>query len=174
MNVLFVAMIPHLCLDTLSVRGLSAAKVLLRHRWDGVLDRVQCRRQCSALSLRSVSWALLSCGSRVTRALFPLSLSLSFSPSTSRTGILPPGVHLGDANISVENIFDLLQRKTIVVTKCFSREKGLQPAGTVLSAKEEEQLVHVVSLEHGRCPSTRALLGSVVPRDRRWIRRILA
>jgi len=32
-------MIPHLCLDTLSHRGLchSTAKVLLRHRWDGVL-----------------------------------------------------------------------------------------------------------------------------------------
>lgn len=167
-------MIPHLCLDTLSVRGLSAAKVLLRHRWDGVLDRVQCRRQCSALSLRSVSWALLSCGSRVTRALFPLSLSLS--PSTSRTSILPPGGGFtGGMQIFQSRIYlTFSQRKTIVVTKCFSREKGLQPAGTVLSAKEEEQLVHVVSLEHGRCPSTRALLGSVVPRDRRWIRRILA
>lgn len=41
---LFLAfMIPHPCLDTLSrneiFRIFSTAKVLLRHRWDGVLDR---------------------------------------------------------------------------------------------------------------------------------------
>lgn len=39
----FGFMIPHPCLDTLSrneiFRIFSTAKVLLRHRWDGVLDR---------------------------------------------------------------------------------------------------------------------------------------
>lgn len=42
------SMIPHTCLDTPSfeIFANSAAKVPLRHRWDCVLNRGKCRRQC--------------------------------------------------------------------------------------------------------------------------------
>lgn len=45
LSLFLLSMIPHLCLYTLSDEDMyfcySTATVLLRHRWDGVLDRVR-------------------------------------------------------------------------------------------------------------------------------------